>query len=123
MRLLKYIKSNILYILFALFALILVLNNVYGFFMELKYGSGNYYVNLFEEDTESKNYRVIGEVDYDSEFGEYLLIRATFPNGGYISFDNSHFVSPLEFYEKVHMEDDNGRDWYVELTKEKVKVD
>lgn len=121
MRSLKFNKTNILYVLFGLFALFLIINNVYYFFRGIIYDSGNYYVNLFPEDENSKNYRVIGEVDFDSETGSYSLIKATFPSGGYITFEDYYSIDPLEFYEKVYLEDDDEIGWYVELTKQKVK--
>jgi hypothetical protein len=114
----KFKHTDIIGILCALVIIISVFNYVHAIYKSIKYGSDNYYVNLFPENADSKNYRVVGKVEYVDD--EYNLIKATFPNGGYVTFDDYYSISPLEFYEKVHIEDDDGKSWYVELTKEKV---
>jgi hypothetical protein len=122
----KYFKpldiSGILVLLGIVLGIILFLGYVYDSVQVFLYGSGTYYVNLFPENSESKNYRVVGEVEYDGDSGTYSLMKATFPNGGYITFDNYYGVGDgLNFYEKDYIEDDERNSWYVELTKEKVE--
>jgi hypothetical protein len=121
---LKLIKINYTHIPFIILIIAIsywLFSYVSDSYNAIRYGSGTYYINLFPEDSKSKNYRIKGKVEYEGDSQEYFLVKATFPNGGYITFDGSYGDSPLEFYKKVYIEDDDGKGWYVELTKEKVK--
>jgi hypothetical protein len=95
-----------------------------------------YYVNLFPEDSNSKNYRVKADIysvlnsysytDGDSERTvsnrEYYITRAYFTNGGSISFEDSvGSGDSLIVGKKEYLVDDDKGEWYVELTNEKVK--
>ena len=76
---------------------------------------------MFPEDSVSKNYKVTADISsFFDEERVYYLQRAYFPNGGYITFDNSWGES-LEVDEKVSLIDDEGNHWHIKLTKEKVK--
>jgi hypothetical protein len=85
------------------------------------YGSGKYYVNMFPDDGVSKNYRVVADISKVEEGGDYYITKAYFPNGGYITFEDSYGVSELEFNKKVSIKDDKGKEWEIELTKQKAK--
>lgn len=78
-----------------------------------------YYVNLFPEEDSQKNYRVPGLVFVDE--GGFSLFEVFWSNGGTTTFENHSHDSKLIIGEKVFIEDDEGEDWYVELTK--VKAD
>jgi len=95
-----------------------------------------YYVNLFPKNSDSKNYRVKADIysvvsensytDGDSEKvaynREYYIERAYFPNGGSVSFeDNVGSGESLVLNKKEYLVDDDGEEWYVELTNVKVK--
>lgn len=80
---------------------------------------GEYYVNLFPEKSQSKNYRVPGYIVTD-DYG-FHLIEVYWPNGGTLSFEKKSYYTDLSVNEKVLAEDDSGDKWYVELTRDKVK--
>lgn len=88
-----------------------------------------YYVNMFPSEYVAKNYRVKAEIiatwDEWSD-GErqraYRIEKAFMPNGGIISFENNAYDNdPLEIGEKININDDKGREWYIMLTAEKAK--
>lgn len=90
--------------------------NIGGLFERLNY-TENYYVNLFPENAKSKNYKVEAEIEKTD--GEYYLIEAHFPNGGYLTFYDSLYWEPLKLNGKVYLIDDSGKGWNVELTSQK----
>lgn len=79
--------------------------------------SQEYYVNLFPAEDSQKNYRVPGLI-YKEENG-YNLAIVYWSNGGETTFDGEWRTVVLG--EKVKLKDDEGKEWYVELTKTKVK--
>jgi hypothetical protein len=97
--------------------LILVAFTIHAYNITHK-GEGQYYINLYP-DNGVKNYKIVADI---SDEGDYYITEAHFPNGGYVSFDNQYGVTPLEFNKKVELNDDSGRDWFVELTDEKVNL-
>lgn len=78
-----------------------------------------YYVNLFEKPDVQKNYRVPGLIFVDE--GGYHLSQVYWSNGGSSSFDNWSSEVDLVVGQKVLLEDDEERTWYVELTREEVE--
>ncbi len=97
-----------------------------------------YYVNMFPDGSEAKNYRVkadilassreVGYVDsegeeHDSSVRAYYIAKAYMPNGGFITFENEldDGSNDLIIGKKIELQDDQDRQWYVELTKERVK--
>jgi len=82
-----------------------------------------YYVNVFENSNNAKNYRFKADVTVEYSEGERIIIlkKVYFPNDGYLIFkDTDYMITNLKPYEKVRFEDDNGNEWYIELTNEKV---
>lgn len=79
---------------------------------------GIYYVNLFEKVDSQKNYRVPGKI-YANEDG-YKLVEVYWSNGGQLTFYDSD--SDLIIGEKVSIQDDEHKAWFVELTKDRVQV-
>lgn len=78
---------------------------------------GIYYVNLFEKIDSQKNYRVPGLI-YADEDG-YRLMEVYWSNGGKLGFDNSE--SNLVIGEKISEQDNDNKEWFVELTNEKAE--
>lgn len=85
----------------------------------------NYYVNLFPEGSVSENYRVRAEIEAEEDFIDdgddrghtvrvYHINEAYFPDGKTITFYGDN--EPLKVNKRVHIEDDDGREWQVELT-------
>jgi hypothetical protein len=98
--------------------LILITFSIHAYNITHK-GDGQYYINLYP-DTGVKNYKIIADIETTDDSGDYYILKAHFPNRGYISFDNQYGVTSLEFNKKVELTDDSGRSWFVELTDEKV---
>lgn len=112
-------------------------DEIIGSYFEKSEYNTQYYVNVFPDDEGSKNYRLPAEIHVYSEteegetsedrFGQehtetyttkYIIIEKAFwPNGGYLDFDDCQ----LEIGDKVLCSDQEGRDWYIELTNEKVR--
>ena len=93
-----------------------------SFFEKPEYRA-KYYVNLFSETSKSKNYRLVADVHvyqeteegYDDKSHTYKVIsieRVYFNNGGYLYFDDCL----AKIGEKTYCTDQNGKDWYIELT-------
>lgn len=95
-------------------------------------------MNMFPDGSEAKNYRVkadilassrdVGYVDsegeeHDSSVRAYYIAKAYMPNGGFITFENEvdDGSNDLIIGKKIELQDDEDRQWYVELTKERVK--
>lgn len=90
--------------------------NIGGLFERINY-TESYYVNLFRENAESKNYKVEAEIEKTG--GEYYIVKAYFPNSGHITFYNSLYGDPLEVNKPIYLIDDNNKGWRVELTTQK----
>lgn len=83
------------------------------------------YVNLFPNNSDSKNYRLIGDLQKDFQcdgsddndvcWNTYYVSRITFPNLGYIEFDECD----VKLYEKVSCIDTHNTTWDVELTDQR----
>ncbi len=81
-----------------------------------------YYANFQPEDSESKFYKLIVEIEYDSKdaydgWSGVNIKKAYFPNGGYVWIDD--VFDPVWFGEKAEVWDSDGRHWDVELVNEK----
>lgn len=78
------------------------------------------YVNVFPDSNSVKNYRLVGDVsremDCDDDgnncFRWYQLTKFTFPNNGYIEFDDCQ----VYLNKKVSCTDYHSNDWDIELT-------
>lgn len=112
-------------------------DEILGSYFEKSEYKTQYYVNVFPDDEGSKNYRLPADIHVYSEteegetsedrFGQehtesyttkYIIVDKVFwPNGGYLDFDDCQ----LEIGDKVLCSDQEGRDWYIELTNEKVR--
>lgn len=112
-------------------------DEIIGSYFEKSQYKTKYYVNVFPDDNESKNYRLQADIHVysDTEEGEtsedrfgqehtetyttkYIILEKVFwPNGGYLDFDDCQ----LEIGDKVYCSDQDGRYWYIELTNEKVR--
>jgi hypothetical protein len=87
-----------------------------------------YYVNLFPENADSKNYRLVGDITvydgncYDTgdstecDPGTVSLNSVNWPNGGSSYFDDCALEK-----DKVLCTDNEDRGWYVEFTNIRVK--
>jgi hypothetical protein len=98
-----------------------------GIFEKSEYTT-NYYINLFPENSETKNYLVKAQIhvfteEYDENTSErvYRLQEAYFPNGGKITFYDYGDSESLSLNEKVYLKDDSGRYWDIVLTPQKCK--
>lgn len=83
-----------------------------------------YYVYLFGENNEAKNYKLPADITVDSESDGDLgwttikLEKAYFPNGGFLYFENCFLEGVKDVADQC--EDQNGINWTVEFKKEKV---
>lgn len=82
-----------------------------------------YYINLFENTNDTTNYRVAGQIKATTEDNKkiYYLKKIYLNNGNAITFNKYSEISELKKNKKVPIEDDNNKQWYVELTTERVK--
>jgi hypothetical protein len=89
-----------------------------------------YYVNLFADKGNSKNYRVVADIhvystveqDGEDSYSEKHIVveKVYWPNGGYTTFDDCE----LEDGDSGYCTDDEDRSWYIELTdKQPIKKD
>ncbi len=79
-----------------------------------------YYVSMFPEDSESKNYKVVAEIWATDK--NYIIRKAYFPNEGYLTFDGYVFGLPddsLKFDEMIYIYDDNDDYWNIQLLDER----
>lgn len=76
-----------------------------------------YYVNLFPKLDSQKNYRVPALI-YTDEDGITISV-VYWSNGGETTFYNSY--EKLIPGEKVEIKDDEGKEWFIEMTKERVE--
>lgn len=98
-----------------------------GIFEKSEYTT-NYYVNLFPENSETKNYLVKAQIhvfteEYDEDTYErvYRLEEAYFPNGRKITFYNYGDSESLSLNKKVSLKDDSGQYWDIVLTPQRYK--
>ncbi len=93
-----------------------------GSFIEKSEYTQYYYVYLYPEGSESKNYKVKAEiyahyVEYpDSRERVYSIVKAWFTNNGYITFLSDQ--KTLIVGKKVPQQDSDDKWWDVELTTE-----
>ncbi len=107
-----------------------------SYFEKFEYRT-QYYVNVFPDGEESKNYRLPAEIHVYSEEEEgepsidaigvehsntytvkYIILeKVLWPNEGYLEFNDCQ----LEVGKKVQCNDQEGESWTIELTNEKVK--
>jgi len=73
-----------------------------------------YYVYAYPGQEVVKSYKLIADISRTD--GEYSVDKAYFPNGGYLYFEDGFVYK----YKKGSMTDQDGKDWYIELTTEKV---
>lgn len=98
-----------------------------GSFFEKSEYAEYYYVHLFPEDSQSKNYLVKAKIranieDYGPEDGNerhYHIEEAYFPNGGKITFNEYGDFETLKLEQKIYTKDDNGAEWEILLTAKK----
>lgn len=95
-------------------------DTIYSFFSKNEFET-RYYVHLFPEGSKSKNYLVPADLYvYDDNI---IIKKVYWPNGGYTTFDRFGDMNQQDFYLEGHtsIEDDEGREWTIVLTKNKVK--
>lgn len=112
-------------------------DEVLGSFFEKSEYKTKYYINIFTDEDGGKNYRLPADIHVFSEtedgepfedrYGqEYsntyiekyvILKRVLWPNGGYLYFEDCQ----LKLGDKVLCSDQDGRDWFIELTNIKVR--
>lgn len=87
-----------------------------------------YYVYLYPEGSQSKNYKLEADISAkiikyeEGSEREYFIDKAYFPNGGYIAFDyEDNYSDPLQIGKRTTFRDNKSKYWDIELTKEKVK--
>lgn len=102
---------------------------IIGHWLEKSEYEAQYYVNVFPEGADVKNYRLPGDIwrttEYDygaEEEGAYTyrltyLMRAYLPNGGYLEFEDCE----VEVGEINACWDQRDRQWDVELTLHRVR--
>lgn len=98
-----------------------------GSFFEKSEYTEYYYVHLFPEYSQSKNYLVKAKIranieDYGPEDGSerhYHIEEAYFPNGGKITFNEYGDFETLRLEKKIYAKDDSGGEWEVVLTSNK----
>lgn len=90
--------------------------NIGGLFERINY-TESYYINLFPENANDKNYKVKAEIEKMGS--RYYINKAYFSNGGYITFNNNGRNSSLKIGSKIGIYDDKDKYWRVELTNEK----
>ena len=85
-------------------------------------------VNVIENETTTKNYRLKADIktdsiEYEDSTESYIgLQKIYWPNAGYLEFyDDPSEKAKLEINKKVRCVDDKGKEWYIELTNQKVK--
>ncbi|MGL4331133.1 MAG: hypothetical protein ACRCSD_11140 [Clostridium sp.] len=87
-----------------------------GSIFEKKDYTQYYYANLFPDESNSKNYKVIAEIEAHDKM--YRLNKAYFSDGGYKNFDSYFTDESLNFEEPVYIEDNAGNKWTVQLIDE-----
>ncbi|MEN6349644.1 MAG: hypothetical protein ABFD08_09660 [Syntrophomonas sp.] len=86
-----------------------------------------YWVNMFPENSLTKNYQVKAKIhvftDSDEDYSErrYEIEEAYFPDGGTITFCEYGYNESLKINERVNVRDDQKRDWGIVLLNIKGK--
>lgn len=95
--------------------------NTIGSFFSREEFETQYYVQLFPEGSESKNYLVPADLWFRD--GGLVLIKVYWPDGGFTTFYNNGDADAEEFYEfgQDTMFDDEGREWLIVLTDKKIE--
>ena len=94
-------------------------NHQVGSFLECdNYEDELYYANLFEDKDGVKNYRVV--VELDRLEGHYSVDNIYFNETQYLQIYDSENYILLE--EKYYFKDQEGKEWYLELTDKKAKA-
>lgn len=91
-----------------------------SFFSKYEYDT-KYYVQLFPENSESKNYYVPAELHVKEN--RLSIKRAYWPEKGYTTFYKNGNDDSYDFYSTkiTSLTDDKGKRWYVILSDEKAK--
>ncbi len=112
-------------------------NETIGSYSEKTEYRTRYYVNVFPNDEEGKNYRLPADIHVYNEieegettedrFGQehtttyttkYIIVEKIYwPNGGFLNFNECK----IEIGEKNLCIDQNNRSWFIEITNRKVK--
>jgi len=92
-------------------------HNIGSIFECLYYKDELYYAHLYADDDNLKNYKVIVELDRDG--GVYYIDKVYFNKSQYITVDDPR--SGYKVDELVGFTDTSGRQWYLELTKQRAK--
>ena len=112
-------------------------SEIIGSYLEKPEYRTQYYVNVFTNKKDSKNYRLVADIHVYSEseesessedrFGQehstifttkYIVLEKVYwPNGAYFEFNDCQ----LKIGDKVLCDDQDKTEWYIELTKQKVK--
>ena len=95
--------------------------NTIGSFFSKDNFEAQYYVQLFPEDSKSKNYLVPADIS-KNEYG-IGVDRVYWPNGGYTDFGNYDNNNCKELYKEgsTTLKDNQGRYWKIVLTRRKIK--
>jgi len=92
-----------------------------GNYFETTGYTADYYVNFYNNEKNTKNYKLKSSITRDEETGVYILLSANWRNGGKLTFENNGYDTPLILNQKVEIYDDNDKRWFVELTNVKAK--
>ena len=127
------IVFGILGILYSIIPYTPIANETMGSIFEKEKYTNYYYVNMFTDIDESKNYKVKAEIvsfkntyEYDDDketIREYHVSKVLWPNGGCSSFDylNWDEDNSLSVGKKVYIKDEDDKEWYIELTNQKIE--
>lgn len=117
----------ILFLVYVFFGRYIIGTEIPGSMFEKPAYDRKFYVNLFKDSDYSKNYRVVGDLhvfrecdgggDEEECYSVGVVEKATFPNGGYITFDDCR----VQLNKKIYCRDVDFNEWYVELTNVPVK--
>jgi len=118
-------------ILFSLLAMIKYAGGIFlgkkeigSFFEAKKPYTARYYVYLFGENNNAKNYKLPADITVDTEsdgetgFTTIRLEKAYFPNGGFLTFSNCLLEGKKNIADQC--QDQNGVNWTIEFKKEKI---
>lgn len=96
--------------------------HVIGNFFEKSNYEEKYFVNVFESDKTSKNYRLPADIRRSEK--TYYVLKVYWPNGGNISFvdEDGYTLNEPRIYinRKTRVLDRHDKDWIIELTKDRV---
>jgi hypothetical protein len=86
-------------------------------FERRNYQNELYYVHLYLEDEESKNYKVVAEIDRID--GKYYPQKVYFNARQYLVID--YFYDDCKPGDKISFKDRNDREWRLELTSQRAE--